>query len=47
MRLHYGLVKYGQLSIEGVQLDWLAHTLVRNLVNADKVRKKTFVFCDV
>ena len=28
IRLHKGLFKYGQLSIEGVQLDWLAHTLV-------------------
>jgi len=28
IRLHSGLFKYGQLSIEGVQLDWLAHTLV-------------------
>ena len=28
MRLRLGLVKYEQLSIEGVRLDWLAHTLV-------------------
>jgi len=30
IRLRRGLVEYGQLSIEGdgVQLDWLAHTLV-------------------
>jgi len=27
-RLRFSLVKYGQLSIEAVQLDWLAHTLV-------------------
>jgi len=26
--LREGLVKYEQLSIEGVRLDWLAHTLV-------------------
>jgi len=28
MRLRYGLVKYEQLSIEDVRLDWLAHALV-------------------
>jgi len=28
IRLREGLVKYGQLSIEGMQLDWLAYTLV-------------------
>jgi len=44
MRLRYGLVKYEQLSIEDVRLDWLAQ--YTRIENAHKVLKKTFVFCD-
>jgi len=41
--LRYCLIEYKQSSIEGVQLDWLAHINYTRIENAHKVRNKTFV----